>query len=33
MKAVKLLPEQKVNIEALQDTSRDKRICDRIKAV
>lgn len=33
MKEVKLAPEQKVYLEALHDTSRDKRVCDRIKAV
>lgn len=33
MKEVKLTAEQKVDLEALHDTSRDKRVCDRIKAV
>ena len=33
MKEVKLTPEQKIDLEALHDTSRDKRVCDRIKAV
>lgn len=33
MKEVKLTPEQKVDLEALHDISRDKRVCDRIKAV
>lgn len=33
MKQIKLTPEQKIDLEALHDTSRDKRVCDRIKAV
>lgn len=33
MKEVKLTPEQKIDLEVLHDTSRDKRVCDRIKAV
>ena len=33
MKKVVLTPEQKVDLEALHDASRDKRVCDRIKAV
>lgn len=33
MKEIRLTPEQKVDLEALHDASRDKRICDRIKAV
>ena len=33
MKEIRLTPEQKVDLEALHDASRDKRVCDRIKAV
>ncbi len=33
MKTVTLSPDQKVDLEALHDASRDKRVCDRIKAV
>ena len=33
MKKVILTPDQKVDLEALHDASRDKRVCDRIKAV
>jgi len=33
MKKICLTPEQKVDLEALHDASRDKRVCDRIKAV
>lgn len=33
MKEVRLTPEQKVDLEALHDASRDWRIRDRIKAV
>lgn len=33
MKKIWLIPEQKVDLEALHDASRDKRVCDRIKAV
>lgn len=33
MKNISLTPEQKADLEALHDTSRDKRVCDRIKAV
>jgi len=33
MKEIRLSPEQKVDLEALHDASRDKRVCDRIKAV
>lgn len=33
MKKVNLTPEQKIDLEAFHDTSRDKRVCDRIKAV
>jgi hypothetical protein len=33
IKEVKLAPEQKIDLEALHDTSRDKRVCDRIKVV
>jgi len=33
MKYINLTPEQKVDLEALHDASRDKRVCDRIKAV
>ena len=33
MKEVILTPDQKVDLEALHDASRDKRVCDRIKAV
>ena len=33
MKNINLTSEQKVELEALHDASRDKRVCDRIKAV
>ncbi len=33
MKEIMLTPEQKVDLDALHDASRDKRVCDRIKAV
>ncbi len=33
MKEIRLTPEQKVDLDALHDASRDKRVCDRIKAV
>ena len=33
MKNIKLTAEQKIDLEALHDTSRDGRIRDRIKAV
>ena len=33
MKSIKLTAEQKIDLEALHDTSRDGRIRDRIKAV
>jgi hypothetical protein len=33
MREVKLTPEKKTDFEALHDTSLDKRVCDRIKAV
>jgi predicted ArsR family transcriptional regulator len=33
MKEEKLTPEKKIDLEALHDISRDKRVCDRIKAV
>jgi len=33
MKEIRLTPDQKVDLEALHDVSRDKRVCDRIKAV
>ncbi|MCJ8315417.1 MAG: IS630 family transposase [Saccharospirillaceae bacterium] len=33
MKEVRLTPNQKIDLEALHDASRDKRVCDRIKAV
>lgn len=33
MKKVYLTAEQKVDLESLHDASRDKRVCDRIKAV
>ncbi len=33
MKEIRLTSEQKVDLDALHDASRDKRVCDRIKAV
>jgi len=33
MKSIKLTTEQKIDLKALHDASRDKRVCDRIKAV
>ncbi len=33
MKEIRLTPEQKFDLDALHDASRDKRVCDRIKAV
>ena len=33
MKSIHLTTEQKIDFEALHHASRDKRVCDRIKAV